>query len=54
MHLSDKKNVILGNEDFKYDKIINCNYIPNSPMLIDQAIIDDVGFYDPHICISIL
>jgi glycosyltransferase involved in cell wall biosynthesis len=52
MHISDKESVILGNEDFKYEKIINYNYIPNSPMLIDKSIIADIGFYDPHICIS--
>lgn len=52
MHLSDKKKVILGNEDFKYEKIINYNYIPNSPMLIDKSVILDIGLYDPHICIS--
>ena len=52
MHLSDRESVILGKEDFKYEKIINCNYIPNSPMLIDKSIIADIGFYDPHICIS--
>ena len=52
MHFSDQKSVILGNEDFKYEKIINHNYIPNSPMLIDKSIIADIGFYDPHICIS--
>ena len=59
MHLCDresvilgKESVILGKEDFKYEKIINCNYIPNSPMLIDKSIIADIGLYDPHICIS--
>ena len=51
-HISDKESIILGNEDFKYEKIINCNYIPNSPMLIDKSIIADIGLIDPHIWIS--
>lgn len=52
LFLTKSKFEILGNQDFEYKKIIDYNYIPNSPLLIDKKVIEEVGFYDPHICIS--
>ncbi len=47
-----KYSVLLGNEDFDFDKILTSNYIPNSPMMVDKRVLNDVGLYDPHVCIT--
>lgn len=42
----------VGHQKFDYNILQRGNYIPNAPMLIDKAVIEDVGYYDPHVMIT--
>lgn len=47
--LEDGSSSLIGDEDLDLDRQLTLNYIPNSPVLMRRELIDDVGFYDPHI-----
>ena len=40
---------LIGDEDLDLDRLFTLNYIPNSPVLMRRELIDEIGFYDPHI-----
>ena len=41
-----------GQQDFKYNNLAVANYIPHGGIMIDKQVFEDVGWYDPHICMT--
>lgn len=48
-HNLDGSTFILGRSDIPYEYLAYGNFIANSSFLVPRKVIDDIGFYDPHI-----
>lgn len=51
LHLNDKKFIDLGTEQVDFELLSRGNRIGNGGVLIDRAVFERIGFYDPHLAL---
>ena len=47
-----KKSMIIGQPFNKAEMLVGNNHVPNVTVMMPRQIIEDIGFYDPHILLK--
>lgn len=45
-------DILIGEIPYNYSLLHRWNYIPNSPLMLKKTIIEEVGFFDPHVIMT--
>lgn len=50
--LLKSRHVLLGEKEATYNNLVLDNFIPNSALMIRRQLVEETGFYDPHVSMT--
>lgn len=46
------QDILIGENSYNYSFLHRWNYIPNSPLMLKKSVIEEIGFFDPHVIMT--